>query len=235
MSHRVQANIYEIVHLEHCEDSKTDSQVIYIGSTWTTLKRRWSRHVAESKKVPHTQDIYNFIQGHGGIEKFDIELIEVFPCTTDTERYERETHWIKELKPLCNKKIPYVTEEERVLNKKASDKRYRDDHKEEAKAYKKNWHENHKEEINSRRRHEYQNNPEFRELTIKANNEYTALHREEAKERARNYYHKNKEKIMARYKERIQCPQCSKELSCGYLKKHLKVCLRKAAAIVFQD
>lgn len=75
-------------------------------------------------------------------------------------------------------------------------KKWEDEHKEEMKEYNRVWAQNKRD-----------NDPEFK--------------RKEA-EKALERYHRNKEAIVARRREKIECPDCGKELSRASLRLHKK-------------
>lgn len=78
-------------------------ELIYIGSTTNFSQRKSSHkkycHNKVSKK--YTYPIYQYIRNCGGFEKFNIEIIEKFPCKTKVEGLQRE----KELIELHNAKL----------------------------------------------------------------------------------------------------------------------------------
>ena len=47
---------------------------VYIGLTTCSLEYRWSRHVAESKNLSNTKDLYKAMRKYG-VENFTIEEI----------------------------------------------------------------------------------------------------------------------------------------------------------------
>jgi predicted GIY-YIG superfamily endonuclease len=71
-------------------------ELLYIGST-TNFSSRKSNH----KKYCHNRvskkyhyPIYQYIRSCGGIEKFNIEIVEKYPCKTKMEGLQREKELI---------------------------------------------------------------------------------------------------------------------------------------------
>ena len=62
--------------------------LIYIGSTKTTLSRRWSSHKQDCK-------FCTYIRNNGGIENYYIELYEKFEGNLDESR-KKEVYIIRE-------------------------------------------------------------------------------------------------------------------------------------------
>jgi hypothetical protein len=77
----------------------------YIGSCVVRLSQRKSLHKAASIKAPHRK-VYQYIAENGGWDAVEIELIEDYPCDTNTELCEREAYYINLYKPVGNQLIP---------------------------------------------------------------------------------------------------------------------------------
>ena len=82
-------------------------KLAYIGSTIQELYQRVSGHkyfLRENPKSKYAQ----YIAEAGGIDMFDIVLIEDFPCRNEKELVDREMFFIRALNPPCNTRItPY--------------------------------------------------------------------------------------------------------------------------------
>lgn len=76
---------------------------IYIGSTTNFSSRKSSHKKNTTNKVSkkYNYPLYQFIRGCGGFEKFNIEIVEKFPCKSKEEGLRRE----KELIDLYNSKL----------------------------------------------------------------------------------------------------------------------------------
>lgn len=107
------------------------TNLIYIGSTTQTLKKRFIEHISNSKKNKGVTS--------GDIIKMGdckIELIELFPCKFRNELHEREGE-IQRENACVNLCIAGRTW-----------KKWTKDNKEHIKVYKKEWYEENKERIN---------------------------------------------------------------------------------------
>jgi hypothetical protein len=78
--------------------------IIYIGST-TNFSQRKSNHkknchnkVSKKYKTP----LYQYIRGCGGVEKFQFEIIEKYPCKTKEEGLQKEKELIEFYKAKLN-------------------------------------------------------------------------------------------------------------------------------------
>ena len=73
--------------------SDVDNEV-YVGSTCSDLKTRFSRHKACSKTY-QTRRVYAHIAATGGWDNWRIVLVEAVPCKNSDELYEHERRHIK--------------------------------------------------------------------------------------------------------------------------------------------
>ena len=84
-------------------NSENDST--YIGSTTQKLSERMAQHRKATRNPrAFNYKIYRFIN-EIGIDKFYIELIEYYPCSTNEELHRREGEIIREWKPDLNKHV----------------------------------------------------------------------------------------------------------------------------------
>ena len=161
--------------------------IVYVGSTVTTLKSRISRHKNNYKRYCIGKDKYH--KSFDILENGDykLELIEDFPCKTKIELLDRERYWCKELKSI-NKKLPGRTK-----------KQYYQDEKESISKQKKERYTNNKEVQESakkRTKEWYQNN---KDKATEYHKQYREKHREEKKAYFKEYYQKNKHKANEYY------------------------------------
>lgn len=77
------------------------NEVAYVGSTSRSLKTRWAGHEQFFKTNPFSRWT-QYVVEHGGPENFEIELVEEYPCKSLQELMDRERHFIRALKPVCN-------------------------------------------------------------------------------------------------------------------------------------
>jgi len=115
----------KIYKITNCIDDE-----VYIGSTCTTLSKRWYEHKRKINSKPYK--IYQHINDLG-FDKFSISLVENYPCTNKSELLRREGELIREHGTL-NSKIEGRTRDEwnkdKNYNKPEYDKTYRNIHKE---------------------------------------------------------------------------------------------------------
>lgn len=70
---------------------------IYVGFTKRTLKRRWSKHIFESRRLtPYRSSLYKAMNKYG-LDSFKIEEIDFVDSADVSDATERETFWILEL------------------------------------------------------------------------------------------------------------------------------------------
>jgi hypothetical protein len=106
--------IYKIVGSNHNK--------IYVGSTISTLKRRFSQHKRNRGNCSAKQLLND--------DKVEIILIEYFPCNSSKELKIRERYFYEKY-DCINTISPYETPKEKTLRRQKSRQKY--DNKEEAK------------------------------------------------------------------------------------------------------
>ena len=150
MSKYQNSKVYKIV-------SNCNPELVYYGSTYTTLSRRLSGHKGHYKL--YLKEKYNYVTSFEllKLEHFEIILVESYPCDNVEELRKRERYYIEN--NLCvNKFIPSRTDKERHKiyyenNKeqcKEKNKQYREDNKEKAIEYNKIYYKNNKEKERER-------------------------------------------------------------------------------------
>lgn len=84
---------------------QTDNpDIIYIGST-LNFNRRKSQHkksTINKRSKKYKTPLYKYIRGCGGFEKFNMELVEEYPCKTKREGLLREKELIEKFKAKLN-------------------------------------------------------------------------------------------------------------------------------------
>lgn len=79
---------------------KDDPEIFYIGST-LNFKRRKSQHIkniTNRRSRKYKYPVYKYIRELGGIDNFDFEIVEKYPCNSKGEGLLREKEWIKNAK-----------------------------------------------------------------------------------------------------------------------------------------
>ena len=75
---------------------------IYVGSTKTTLAKRFWAHKQTQRQKPERNNLYRFVEQNGW-QCCRIILIEEFPCENKQQQLMNEQYWIDQLKPSMNK------------------------------------------------------------------------------------------------------------------------------------
>ena len=185
----------KIYKITNCIDDE-----VYIGSTCTTLTKRWYEHKKSCAYKPFK--IYEHMNKLG-IEKFSISLVENYPCTNKTELFRREGEVTKEQGTL-NSKIAGRTKNE-----------WAEDNKDHLDNYRKNWYEEHKDN-NLEYAKEYRENNKDKVKEYRENNKVNIAER--MKEYSKIYRKQNIERL----REKIECDICKSMISREYISKHKK-------------
>lgn len=157
----------------------------YIGSTCNRLSHRLSGHKADAKTKGDIK-VYKHLN-EVGWDNVKIILIQEFPCESKMELERQEAHWIRELKPSLNCKIPRRTNKE-----------WREDNKEVLAEKHKEYYEKNKNNILEYHK-EY--NEKNKEVITEKNKAYYEKTKEVFAEYRKEYYQQNKEARSKYYKE----------------------------------
>ena len=74
-----------------------------------------------------------------------------------------------------------------------------------------------------RKSKEWFNVPENQERKKKMDKEYYYNHKEKQQEEKKAKYQERREEILENLRQRVQCEICKKEMSKGYLNKHIRI------------
>lgn len=131
MSYYKMGHIFKII-------CKLDSNIIYIGSTFEELRKRWYRH-----RVDYKGDKYKTYTIHKYFDKYDIKnfkMIHVksYLCCRENNRDCRhlnmyETLWINKTKNCINKKLPFSPMN--FINENMAKRIWREKNKDKKKQY----------------------------------------------------------------------------------------------------
>jgi len=195
-----------------CKD--TNITDIYIGST-TSFRHRKAKHKSDcnnEKRKSYNCNVYKFIRENCGFEKWDMVLVEYFPCKTKLELEKREREIIEQLKPNLNRQIPTRTKKEYYDNNKEKNKQkikeYYEENKEQILEKIKEYRDNNKEKIKEKRKEHYENN------------------KEKILEQNKEFYENNKEQIAEKRKEKVTC-ECGAVVIKYILARHKKTIKHK--------
>ena len=199
----------------------SENDEVYIGSTTQPLSKRFYKHKFNFADTKYARmKLYQEMEKLGS-EKFYIELIEHYPCTSKEELNKREGEYIRQLGTL-NEKVSGRTQaeykEDNYEYVKLQQQIYRDNNKDYIAEQSKTYRENNKE-ILSEKKMDYRNTNR-EELNSKSkkyydNNKATVL------QKSRVYREENKEKIREKKREPITC-ECGMVLRKDGLKRHHK-------------
>ena len=185
--------IYKIEHLENPE-------LLYVGSTTDFIKRKHthkSRCTNENNNNYNTK-LYQMISDNGGWIQFKIIVIKEYPCNSKIELLIEEDRQMKLLKSNMNSMKSYLTDEERIIKKKESDKEYYQLNKEYLIEQKKEYNQLNKEHIQEYKKEYQQLNKDHIQEKQK---EYFQLNKEHLLEKQKEYNQLNKEHIQEKQKE----------------------------------
>ena len=76
----------------------------YVGHTTNWVKRKAAHKLVcnDEKSNSHHFQIYQIMRTNGGIENWNMILVEDYPCDNSREAEKREQYWKDELKPDMN-------------------------------------------------------------------------------------------------------------------------------------
>jgi len=197
-------NVYKII-------CKLDSDIVYIGSTFNSLRNRWQTHKQDYKSYLDRKhscvSIYPYFEKFG-IENFKIIRIKEYECYRGNRSDRKhlnvyEQLWISKTKNCVNKVNPfnllkYNTDVMREYYKEYR-KEYYEKNKEQKKEYQKEYSKKNKEKISENQKEYYEKN---REKLSQYQKEYR-----------KEYYEKNKDEISEKKKQLKFCIICKS--SCG--------------------
>ena len=192
----------------------------YIGST-DDLRCRTNHH-KHYYNTKHNYKVYNFIRENGGLSNWEINPIEIFSFLTEEELRQHEQFYMDEYKPQLNcKRAIGLTQTE-----------YYEENKETIKERVKNYSLQNKEKIA-----EYKKTTKFKQLKAVSDKKYREKNKEKIAKKEKEYREKNKKimllkkkeyreknkaKINAKQNEKINCPQCNKEMLSTSIYRHIK-------------
>ena len=139
-----QTCIYKLVHFDDLNDNN-----IYVGHT-TNMTKRKARHknaCINPNDKEHFYRKYKYIRDNGGWDKWEMILIEKYPCKDEQEALARERYWKRELNATLNTQEPGRTKKE-----------YYEDNKEQLAEKHKEYYKDNRDEIRSKYKDLYKEN-----------------------------------------------------------------------------
>lgn len=125
---------YDCTKIYKLSSKNPEIKEIYIGHTSLNINRRYNLHKARSKYA--MSKLYTFINEHGSIDEWKIEIIEIFECKSQIEAKQKEKEYIINMKPELNSYIPNRNQKE-----------YRNDNREKYNKYMSNYMRNYKKNL----------------------------------------------------------------------------------------
>ena len=199
-----EGKIYKILNSENDD--------VYIGSTCQKLSKRMTNHRTNAKRgINHL--LYQKMRDIGE-NKFYIELVEEYPCSSLEQLNKREGEWIREMATLNEKvagrtKQEYANDNREIKNQKARE-HYQENREQEIERSRNNYQRD-RERINER--HKKYNEEHKEEIQA-----YRDSRKEEKTQYNKSYYKENKEQSYSKHKEwiaknkvKIICEICNHE------------------------
>jgi|LakMenE18May11ns_1017448.scaffolds.fasta_scaffold9957462_11 hypothetical protein len=201
---------------------KTDDNLVYVGSTIQSLEKRWFKHkycCFNENRHEYNYIIYNTIRQNGGVENWNIELYENYPCNSKRELEKREGEIIRQFGTL-NKRIEGRTHHQYITDnkekKRENDRKYQQANKEEIKQKKQEYYEANKEELRQKNLEYCEAN---KEEIKKYKKEYREANKEEIKQKNKEYYEINKVKRKEYNKKQFTC-ECGSTITFNSKLRH---------------
>jgi len=210
---------YESIYSSDSDNTYQDGKIYkltckdghyYIGSTTTSLIKRFSSHKYSIKK--NTNGGYYTYFNSLPITDINIELIENYPCNTKGELRKREDYYIQfslSDKYCLNTFRAFQSDDDKkeydrlyyTLNKdkaKENMKKYYEENKDAIIEYHQEYNEKNKEIINAKRAEYRKQNSK---MLSEKQKEYAKEHQEQVKETTKKYNEENKDKLAEYWKE----------------------------------
>jgi len=180
-----------------------NTEMVYVGSTILSLKRRFAMHIYDLKKEKRTSSYLILEKGNAYIE-----LLEEVGVESERELEMIEQKWITKTDNTVNKYRAYVTDEERLQKLKDCNRKYKEEHKEQLAE---------KGRI-QQRRYQIANKDKVAEIHRK----YYEANKEQLIAKSRKNYEDHKEEKNAKRKVKVICEICDCYVAKGGISKHKK-------------
>jgi hypothetical protein len=124
-----------VIYILKCKNEEIPE--IYVGSTENSDNRfiQHKKNCNYTSRPHYNYKVYRFIRANGGIDNWEMDIIEEYPCENNLQLRIRERYWYDLMTPELNSSKPYVSREERKIIDREYSKKYRTKHKEYAKEY----------------------------------------------------------------------------------------------------
>jgi len=186
--------VYKIIYLGE------EPVLPYVGSTWTTLPKRFACHKRSFVKwkdgLGRSCSIFPFFEAHG-IENFEIIELEKYSIEDKTQLRLREQDYIDKIE-CCNKRRAVLNPNYYI-------------------EYGAKYREQNKEKESQRKKEYSQRN---REVIAGKMKEYTQLNKEVLVQKRKEYREHNKDQISEKKKQRSQCDTCNISIRREDIRRH---------------
>ena len=124
-----------------------NTEMVYIGSTITSLKKRFEKHLSDWRIDSKKASASKFILEKGSSS---IKLLEKVQVESERELDMIEQQWINKTPNTVNIKKAYISEEDKKKRNANTHKKYYEDHKEKILEDRKEYRKKNKEKIQNR-------------------------------------------------------------------------------------
>ena len=202
----------------------------YIGSTTQTLGKRLQKHIYLSRATGEYACKSKAIIERG---KYDIVLIEDYPCDTREQLFTRERHFIETL-PCTNKNIPmrsvsewYQAKRDAIIeNAKQYYEANRDTIHEKQKQYReanrdtlyekqKQWREANNDSLREKQKKYYDAN---RDSILEKKKQYAKTNADAIREKQKRYHEANRDRLCEYQKQRREAKKAERESQLNHQK-----------------
>ena len=107
-----------IIYVIRCNDHTISDE--YIGSTTNFTKRKncHKTRCCNEKQEKHHFKLYQIMKENGGWDNWSMIQLEEYPCENKRQAETREEYWRTERQAQLNMRKAFLTDEERVENRK---------------------------------------------------------------------------------------------------------------------
>lgn len=198
--------------------NNTINDEVYVGSTTNTLEQRLTQHRHRvSKECFLHLPLYSLMR-ELGTDKFYIELVEDYPCTSRLDQRVREGYYIRERGTLNQRIAGRDKSEYRHENIDRIKETRLEYRKNNADILKEKWKQYYKEN----RAKILQRGSEYRNNNPDRSKDYYQTNRDNLLEQKAEYYFKNKELISSKAAVKVECEKCGCMIRRSDIAKHQK-------------
>jgi hypothetical protein len=177
----ISGTVYKLV------DTRVPEEVLYVGSTETSLNQRWSTHKSDAKR--YNSNVNTYLRDQG-IDHFELVSLERGSFKDTAALREREEEYRVKLNPTLNSNTCSTGLAGLGLSKAEYKKQYNAENKDKINGQQKQYRAKNKEKVNDTER------------------QYRAKNKERISAYQTEYKAENKERILKQRSERVTCDVC---------------------------